>query len=83
MPARADTLAPTIYPPTPPTVTTPCDPGTLEFQIEHTARKKLTRLKKSTRMIFFDLFSLQNARYQLPLCLDLNAVTMAQKLMPF
>ena len=27
MPARAYTLAPTIYPPTPPTVTTPCDPG--------------------------------------------------------
>ena len=37
--------------------------GTLEFQIEDTARKNLTRLKKSTRIILIQGFSLQTARY--------------------
>ena len=57
--------------------------STLEFQIEDTARKNLTRLKKSIRIILILSFSLQNARYQLPLGLGLTAETLAPKLMRF
>ena len=56
---------------------------TLELQIEDTARKNLTRIKKSIRFIFIYRLSLQNDRFQLPLCLGLTAVTLAQKLIPF
>jgi len=55
---------------------------TLEFQIEDKARKK-TGLKKSIRITFIYSFSMQNTRYQLPLCLGIIAVTLAQKLTPF
>ena len=42
--------------------------STLTFQIEHTARKKLTRLKNSIKYPFKPKILNHNARYQLPLC---------------
>ena len=56
---------------------------TLEFQIEVTAKKNLTRLKKSINTKSILIFSLQNDRYHLPLCLGHIAVPQTQKLMPF
>ena len=41
---------------------------TLTFQIEHTARKKLTRLENSIKYPFKPKILNHNARYQLPLC---------------